>query len=36
MKLIKLNTELFVIVDESEIKDGDWVLMPNKTIHRMT
>jgi hypothetical protein len=28
MKLIKINTDHYVIVDDSEIKEGDWVYQP--------
>lgn len=32
MKLIKINTDHYVVVDDSEIREGDFVLHPNGTI----
>lgn len=36
MKLIKINTDHYVIVDDSEIKEGDWYIsyMSNKILQR--
>jgi len=35
MKLIKINTDHYVVVDDSEIKEGDWVLTEENTIHQV-
>ena len=35
MKLIKINAEHYIICDDSEIKEGDWVLTQEKTIHQV-
>ena len=32
MKLVKINTNQYVVVDDSEIKDGDYFLNENNTI----
>lgn len=34
MRLIKLNTEHFIIVDDSEIKEGDWYYHPNNSVNQ--
>ena len=33
MKLIKINTDHYIIVDDSEIKEGDWFLSKENIIH---
>ena len=35
MTLIKINTDHYIIVDDSEIKEGDWVLTEENTIHQV-
>lgn len=32
MKLVKINTDHYVIVDDSEIKDGDWIYWEGKIV----
>ena len=33
MKLIKINTDHYVVVDDSEIKEGDWYLIGRTIYH---
>jgi hypothetical protein len=35
MELIKIDTYHFVVVDDSEIREGDWVLTKENTIHQV-
>jgi hypothetical protein len=34
MKLIKINTDHYIIVDDSEIKEGDWYIDDTKSIRQ--
>lgn len=35
MKLIKIKEDYYVVVDDSEIREGDWVLTEENTIHQV-
>ena len=35
MKLVKLADDHYIIVDDSEIKEGDWVVTKENTVHQV-